>query len=504
MKLIAVAEEANPMCSAVFDPSNCHAMLGIKTPNPGVIACTDVLLIGTGCNDNPVDGVLFELSCSILSLIPITNQTFCNDTPSAIPRLFTFNGVFGNVIGESNKDNGDCSALLTSCFITGDNGIHNQTAACVLGMSTSLFIPYQFRGSDCENISPINEVIEERPIFIERIQEATNNAKTFDDLVRQYFPRRWIVLLSATLGLLAGAFSGLWIFLSYIPNTISTILKIRSGVIPSLRDPNFIKHRKQLESTTKILGVMIWGAAFTTLFFTGIVAIIILLLFWEVTRPIVFQILGVVIGVVVTLAIKSILFVVFGKLNYAAFYRRRPLVNNISVVALEAWHLGLTVLFVVARLVSLLVAAALHAGRVDMSVLTESAGAIGPIDLDPLPASYRKDLLLADAHRHPFIERLGAMYLMKIKHGAKFATAAGSVWRLLFVFALMPWLRKYRIASEVDLPEELVLQEIGTKPDHQYKKKIEQLEKKVRALQRMSEVRSNLGEIDDESTVDSK
>uniref|UniRef100_A0A7S4S7L2 Uncharacterized protein n=1 Tax=Ditylum brightwellii TaxID=49249 RepID=A0A7S4S7L2_9STRA len=135
MKLIAVAEEANPMCSAVFDPSNCHAMLGIKTPNPGVIACTDVLLIGTGCNDNPVDGVLFELSCSILSLIPITNQTFCNDTPSAIPRLFTFNGVFGNVIGESNKDNGDCSALLTSCFITGDNGIHNQTAACVLGMS---------------------------------------------------------------------------------------------------------------------------------------------------------------------------------------------------------------------------------------------------------------------------------------------------------------------------------------------------------------------------------
>eukprot|EP00957_Ditylum_brightwellii_P006764 513303-Ditylum_brightwellii.AAC.2 len=68
----------------------------------------------------------------------------------------------------------------------------------------------------------------------------------------------------------------------------------------------------------------------------------------------------------------------------------------------------------------------------------------------------------------------------------------------------MPWLRKYRIASEVDLPEELVLQEIGTKPDHQYKKKIEQLEKKVRALQRMSEVRSNLGEIDDESTVDSK
>ena len=37
------------------------------------------------------------------------------------------------------------------------------------------------------------------------------------------------------------------------------------------------------------------------------------------------------------------------------------------------------------------------------------------------------------------------MYLMKIRHRESFGTAAGSAWRLLFVDALMPWLKKNRI-----------------------------------------------------------
>ena len=34
---------------------------------------------------------------------------------------------------------------------------------------------------------------------------------------------------------------------------------------------------------------------------------------------------------------------------------------------------------------------------------------------------------------------------MKLKHGKQFANKPGSTWRLLFVFALFPWLRQYRI-----------------------------------------------------------
>jgi hypothetical protein len=36
------------------------------------------------------------------------------------------------------------------------------------------------------------------------------------------------------------------------------------------------------------------------------------------------------------------------------------------------------------------------------------------------------------------------MYLLKLRHGDGFCTMAGSSWRLIFVFVLMPWLSKYR------------------------------------------------------------
>jgi|EP00970_Alexandrium_tamarense_P018329 hypothetical protein len=38
--------------------------------------------------------------------------------------------------------------------------------------------------------------------------------------------------------------------------------------------------------------------------------------------------------------------------------------------------------------------------------------------------------------------------MMKLRYGDRFGREAGTAWRLLFVFALMPWLRRYRIRAE--------------------------------------------------------
>ena len=61
---------------------------------------------------------------------------------------------------------------------------------------------------------------------------------------------------------------------------------------------------------------------------------------------------------------------------------------------------------------------------------------------------FRKDLLVHDTHRHPYMERLNVLYMMKLRYGDKFGSRAGSAWRLIFVMALMPWLRRYRLDED--------------------------------------------------------
>lgn len=42
---------------------------------------------------------------------------------------------------------------------------------------------------------------------------------------------------------------------------------------------------------------------------------------------------------------------------------------------------------------------------------------------------------------------------MKLRHGPNFGKRAGSCWRLLFVYALMPWLSKYRAVTRPEALE---------------------------------------------------
>jgi hypothetical protein len=103
----------------------------------------------------------------------------------------------------------------------------------------------------------------------------------------------------------------------------------------------------------------------------------------------------------------------------------------------------------------LLITAALYVGRIDTPFLAPGVGRVGNFELDGYPVIFVKDILSHEAHRHPYLELMGVMYLMKLRYGEHFGNRAGSTWRLIFVYALMPWLNKYRILGDGKVEDEV-------------------------------------------------
>jgi len=121
--------------------------------------------------------------------------------------------------------------------------------------------------------------------------------------------------------------------------------------------------------------------------------------------------------------------------------------SNIFIVIVQCCYVGISILYTITRLIILTLMALIYAGRYDCLFL---APGIDILHLDSMPETFLKDILIHEAHRHPYIERLGLVYMLKLRHGNKFCTEGGSAWRVLFVLALMPWLCKYRLLGTSD------------------------------------------------------
>lgn len=65
--------------------------------------------------------------------------------------------------------------------------------------------------------------------------------------------------------------------------------------------------------------------------------------------------------------------------------------------------------------------------------------------------NFRKDILVTEAHRHPWLDRIGGVYMMRHHYGSAFGSNAGARWRQLFCAALMPWLKRYRNLRNLEL-----------------------------------------------------
>mmetsp|Transcript_21580 Transcript_21580/g.38070 ORF Transcript_21580/g.38070 Transcript_21580/m.38070 type:complete len:1026 (-) Transcript_21580:193-3270(-) len=268
-------------------------------------------------------------------------------------------------------------------------------------------------------------------------------------------PARWRILVPLALAFTLSEFNALKLATSYTPSSVRTTLNFRSGMIGSLHNQEFQKVRHRVDDASFIFGAMFWGCLFSSILILIVSLLIFGLICFEPFLPIFLQVIATIIGIGITIMAKTIfLMFVRSKIHKRAYYRSNPAASNIIGVILDAWSLGITTLYILKRMVFLLFASFIFVGRIDIPFLAEGADHVGPMTLDMFPIIFRKDLLMHEAHRHPYLERIGVMYMLKLRHGDGFGTAAGTSWRLLFTFALLPWFRKYRIRSDDNIDVE--------------------------------------------------
>lgn len=270
--------------------------------------------------------------------------------------------------------------------------------------------------------------------------------------VSVFYPaERHMVMVPLFIGSLVALFLAIGLAVTYIPSVNTTILKLRCGYIPSLQSDNFGRYRRAPEDVTYMTASTFWGALASSIVFGGLVGAILFFYLWNATAILAMRLSAFVVGISAITAFRlGLEKVLFHCSVYKAFYRERPAFANLAVLSLEWANFAVSAGFIFVRLLKFLAAASLYTGRLDTPFLADEISRIGTYEIDLYPKSHLQAILLQEAHRHPYIESLGLVYLMKLRFGTNFGNRAGSCWRLIFVYALMPWLHRYRYSTRRD------------------------------------------------------
>ena len=193
-------------------------------------------------------------------------------------------------------------------------------------------------------------------------------------------------------------------------------------------------------------GNAVYGMIGAAGLFYLVIGIVLLLFQWNFSQPFMLRLLAWGIGLGITCGLKYVLTLGCRKAQYRGFYRVRPAAASLTSLALECWFIGLGGSVLVGRVTQFLLAALFYVGRIDVPFLSEDVAVLG-YAFDYVPQNFVKDLLVHEAHRHPFIERFSQLCLLRLRHD-DFLDDAGTCWRQLAVLALFPWMSKHRIFDE--------------------------------------------------------
>ena len=269
-------------------------------------------------------------------------------------------------------------------------------------------------------------------------QAALLNASGFDeDLVRQaafqaaqqaandsvdsLFPsEKYMILVPLYVGTFLAFVVALSLAVIYIPSVTSTMLKLRCGEIPTLRNKDYNRYRCAPDQVALLTGSLFWGSLFSSILVGGTIGLIIFFFvspreglmhrlnvyhivfsrpspfcrqLWQATVYYAQRLVAILIGMLSVILVRLAIVCTCRCTMYRGFYRLKPRPANISILALEWGNFALSAGYILARSIKLLLAAAACIGRIDTPFLAHNVGRIGPLELDNYPIVHTKDVL---------------------------------------------------------------------------------------------------------------
>jgi hypothetical protein len=144
---------------------------------------------------------------------------------------------------------------------------------------------------------------------LERIVTNFRNSvsDTLSSFGRDMLPEKlWMVTIPLGIAIAFAFYTAMRNTLMYIPSVTATIIELRTGVIPSLRDPDFEKYRKKPDTITLLTGALFWGCFISSLLSGAIMGFIVFLFLWQQTSYGAFQFLIVGVGFIFFLILRKI------------------------------------------------------------------------------------------------------------------------------------------------------------------------------------------------------
>jgi len=226
-----------------------------------------------------------------------------------------------------------------------------------------------------------------------------------------------------------------------MPSYVATTFRFRRGLIATLENPEFYVLRTNSDTINQNLGNVVFSLLGTCLLSSFVIALLIFLCVWPITRNTIRDIVGIILGIVVTSVLSIGLQTVLRSRQYVALYRIQPGAANIWTIFFESWNFVLASLAIVKRIGIVFAQAFLFLSRIDVPFIHPDIGN------DVVADNFRRQVLVNEAHNHPYIDRLCGIYLRRLRGGSEFGTPVGHVWRCAFVIGLCPWLISKRVNS---------------------------------------------------------